>query len=390
MLIEAVILAAGKGVRLAPLTDEIPKPMLPLGDTTIIGNILKIFGSLGIKKASIIIGHKSETLREYLKNNDFGIDIKFIYQKKRLGTGHALMVASEHIDSDFVCVYGDLLFREDFFLSLLSKFKSSDYISVMALTESKTPEYFGSVSVQGQFVKGIYEKSDNPPSNLINTGIYCFKKEAFSYINRTEISERGEYELTDSLKLMIEGGKGVGWLSLEGKWIDIGRPWDLIDANIFFLEGVKSNIATDALITEGSFIGERVHIGSGSKIDSSKISDPCIISRDVTIASGCSLSSSVVRDRVKIGKETTIENSVIMEGAKIGKNCKISFSIIGENAIVEDGVTFESGSDETVKFEIKGEIIDSKRNQLGSIVGKGVKIEKNTRIPPGQKIVSSF
>jgi len=203
-----VILAAGKGVRLSPLTDEIPKPMLPLGDITILGNIIRIFKSSGIDRISIIVGHKSEIIQEYIKNSNFGVDITFIEQKERLGTGHALMIASQYVNSDFLCVYGDILFKEDFIVSMISKFKSSDSISIMALIESATPEFFGSVLVKNDEVVGIFEKSDNPPSNLINTGIYCFKKEAFSYINKTKISTRGEYELTDSLKMMMDEALG--------------------------------------------------------------------------------------------------------------------------------------------------------------------------------------
>ena len=96
--------------------------MLPLGDTTILGNILKIFKSSGIDKISIIVGHKSEIIKEYIQNSNFGLDITFIEQKERLGTGHALMIASEYVNSDFLCVYGDLLFKEEFILSLISKF----------------------------------------------------------------------------------------------------------------------------------------------------------------------------------------------------------------------------------------------------------------------------
>ena len=229
-----MILAAGKGIRLSPLTDEIPKPMLPLGDTTILGNILNIFKSSGITKVSIIVGHKAEIIKDFIKNSNIGLDISFIEQKERLGTGHALMIASKYISSDFICVYGDILFKEDFITSFLSKFKMSGSFAMMALIESDTPKFFGSVTVNGDEVTGIFEKSDNPPSNLINTGIYCFKKESLNYINNTGISPRGEYELTDSIKMMMEEGKSVKWMPLDGKWLDIGRPWDLIDANMFF------------------------------------------------------------------------------------------------------------------------------------------------------------
>jgi len=373
-------------VRLSPLTDEIPKPMLPLGDTTILGNILRIFKSSGIKKVSIIVGHKSEIIEEYIKNSNYNLDINFIEQKERLGTGHALMIASQYVNSDFICVYGDLLFKEDFIVSLLSKFRSSDSIATMALTKSETPEFFGSVLVDEDEVVGIYEKSDNPPSNLINTGIYCFRKEAFSYINKTKLSPRGEYELTDSLKMMIEDGNEVRWIPLGGKWLDIGRPWDLIDANMFFLESLKHYISNDSKISASSKIGYPAHIDFDSIINSSEIISPCLISNNVNIGNNSKIKSSVLRKNVKVGKNCTVENSVVMEGVKIGDNSVVSFSIIGDNSDIGFNVTFESESKENIKIEIKGELVDSNRTKLGAIVGKNVRISDNKLIKPGQKI----
>jgi bifunctional UDP-N-acetylglucosamine pyrophosphorylase/glucosamine-1-phosphate N-acetyltransferase len=384
-----VILAAGKGVRLSPLTDEIPKPMLPLGDITILGNIIRIFKSSGIDRISIIVGHKSEIIQEYIKNSNFGVDITFIEQKERLGTGHALMIASQYVNSDFLCVYGDILFKEDFIVSMISKFKSSDSISIMALIESATPEFFGSVLVKNDEVVGIFEKSDNPPSNLINTGIYCFKKEAFSYINKTKISTRGEYELTDSLKMMMDEGNKVRWMPLGGKWLDIGRPWDLIDANMFFLETVKHYLSKDSKVSNDSKIGSKVHIDSGTSIDSSEIISPCLISRNVEIGKNSKISSSVIRKDVKIGANCIIENSVIMDGVKIGDNSVVSFSIIGDNSDIGKNVIFKSKSDESIKFEMKGKLVDSNRANLGAIVGKNAIIKDNAVIKPGQKINSS-
>ena len=376
-------------MRLSPLTDEIPKPMLPLGDTTILGNILRIFKSSGIKKISIIVGHKSEIIKDYVKNSDFGLDINFIEQKERLGTGHALMIASEYVNSDFICVYGDLLFKEDFVVSLLSKFNSSDSIATMALIKSDTPEYFGSVVVDEEEVVGIFEKSDNPPSTLINTGVYCFKKEAFSYINKTKLSPRGEYELTDSLKMMIEAGNKVRWVPLGGKWLDIGRPWDLIDANMFFLESLKHFISNDSKISSDSKIGYPVHIDSGSIIDYSEIISPCLLSNNVKIGKNSKIKSSVMRKDVEVGKNCTIENSVIMDGVKIGDNSVVSFSIIGDNSDIGNNVIFQSMSNESIQFEIKGKLVDSNRINLGAIVGKNVRINDNAIIKPGQKIDSS-
>ena len=384
-----MILAAGKGVRLSPLTDEIPKPMLPLGDTTILGNIIRVFKSSGIDRISIIVGHKSEIIEEYIKNSNFGVDINFIEQKERLGTGHALMIASQYVNSDFLCVYGDILFKEDFIVSMISKFKSSDSISIMALIESDTPEFFGSVLVNNDEVVGIFEKSDNPPSNLINTGIYCFKKEAFSYINKTKISPRGEYELTDSLKMMMDEGKKVRWMSLGGKWLDIGRPWDLIDANMFFLESVKHYLSKDSRISKDSKIGSKVHIDSGTTIDSSDIISPCLISKNVEIGKNSKISSSVIRKDVKVGANCTIENSVIMDGVKIGDNSVVSFSIIGDDSDIGKNVIFQSKSSESIKVEIKGKLVDSNRDNLGAIVGKNATIKDNVIIKPGQKINSS-
>lgn len=362
--------------------------MLPLGDTTILGNIIKVFKASGINKIFIVVGHKSEIIEDYIKNNNFDLDITFIEQKERLGTGHALMIASKYVDSDFLCVYGDLLFKQDFIDSLISKFHSSNAIAIMALTESNTPEFFGSVLVNGENIVGIFEKSENPPSNLINTGIYCFMKESFSYINKTQLSPRGEYELTDSLKMMIESGNKVIWIRLGGKWIDIGRPWDLIDANEFFLQGISHFISKDSKVSPDSILGSPVFIDSGVTIESSKIKSPSMISKNVSIGKNSIINGSVIRNNVRIGINCIIENSVLMEGVEVADNSIISYSIIGENSNIGNNVIFESSSKQNIMFEIKGKLVDSNRKKLGSVLGKKVKIGDNVIIPPGQKIES--
>ena len=362
--------------------------MLPLGDTTILGNILRIFKSSGIKKVFIVVGHKSEIIKDYIKNNSFDLEIKFIEQKERLGTGHALMIASEFVDSDFLCVYGDLLFKQDFIDYLISKFDSSKAIAIMALTESSTPELFGSVLVKGDNIVGIFEKSENPPSNLINTGIYCFRKEAFSYINKTQLSSRGEYELTDSLKMMIDSGNKVIWVPLDGKWMDIGRPWDLIDANEFFLGSINNFISKNSKVSSNSILESPIFIDEGATIESSEIKSPCLVSKNVNIGINSVIHMSVLRKNVKVGNNCIIENSVLMDGVTVGDNSIISYSIIGEDSNIGNSVVFQSSSDKSILFEIKGKLIDSNRKKLGSVLGKKVKIENNVTISPGQKIES--
>jgi len=218
MIKQAVILAAGKGVRLKPLTEDIAKVMVKVKGKPIVEYIIEKLRSLGIDDIALVVNYKKETVKEYFKDS-----VKYIEQSKPLGTANAVYVAKDFVKEDkFLLIYGDIFFTDD-----LKNFVKEEP-TVMAVFEVKDAGVFGRVKIENEKVVDIVEKDGVKSPGIVNAGIYLFDKKIFEAIEKTELSPRGEYELTDSVKILIKNGITVKPYFLKGEyWKDIGRVSDL-------------------------------------------------------------------------------------------------------------------------------------------------------------------
>ena len=138
-----------------------------------------------------------------------------------------------YVDDDFILFYGDILVGRSTFTHLLKKYEEINKNSIISLVEVKDPEKYGIVNLENNKAKTIIEKpTDAKWGNLANAGIYILKPSIFSYIKETKKSKRGEYEITDSLQLFIDKGNDLFGFKIDTWWLDVGRPWDLLDANL--------------------------------------------------------------------------------------------------------------------------------------------------------------
>lgn len=218
MIKQAVILAAGKGIRLKPITEDIPKVMVKVKDKPIVEYIIEKLRSLGIDDITLVVNYKKETIEEYFKDS-----VKYIEQKEPLGTANAVYVAKDFVKEDkFLLIYGDIFFTDD-----LKDFVKEEP-TVMAVFEVKDASVFGRVKIENEKVVDIVEKDGTKSPGIVNAGIYLFDKKIFEAIEKTELSPRGEYELTDSVEILIKNGITVKPYFLKGEyWKDIGRISDL-------------------------------------------------------------------------------------------------------------------------------------------------------------------
>ena len=201
---KCVILAAGEGKRMHPLTFTRPKVMLPIANKPILEWNLNNAKKAGLKEFIFVVGYKSEMVRSYFGNGEkWGVKINYVNQGKALGTAHAVGMVEKFVD-DFIVLCGDTIFGKDDIKNILDKGIS------MGLLKVDNPEEYGIVEIKGKKVLKIYEKVNNPISNVINGGIYHFDKKIFNYIKKTEKSSRGEYEITDSINMMVNEIEVVG------------------------------------------------------------------------------------------------------------------------------------------------------------------------------------
>jgi len=382
---DAVVMAAGEGTRLRPLTSTRPKPMLPVAGKPILEWNLEALARNKFKRAVLIVGYKKETIIDHFGKRFNGVKLRYIEQKEQLGTAHALSMAEGKVGENFLAMNGDLILSEKLISNFRKKAKAGNSI---CLARVNNPSEFGIVNLKGNLISSIAEKPKKSTSNLANAGIYSFNSEIFDAIRAIEKSTRLEYELTDALKILIKEKKLHGF-KCENHWIDIGRPWDLLDANEILLKTMELR-PEKAEIEKFAVVKGPVRIGKGSVIRSgSYIEGPCWIGRNCTIGPSCYIRPhSSIGDDAHIGNAVEIKNSIVMDGTNIGHLSYVGDSIIGE------GCNFGAGTkvanlrvdNEEVRIEIKNELTASGRRKFGCLMGDGVKTGINVSIMPGRAI----
>jgi len=223
---KAVILAAGKGLRMKPLTENIPKVLVEVKGKSFLERQLKELEKAGIKEVIIVVGFLKEKIIEKFGEEFNGVKIQFVEQKEQKGTAHALLCVKDFLKEDFIQVNGDLIFESELIEELKEKREN-----VLVLRKVKNAEGFGLVKVEGKKVVGLIEKplekeEEKISEKLVNCGVYRFTPEIFSAIEKISFSERNELELTDAIKILAEKGK-VFWIPVKGKFFDIGTIKEL-------------------------------------------------------------------------------------------------------------------------------------------------------------------
>jgi len=217
---KTVVLAAGLGKRLAAITVDKPKVLVKIGDKTLIEHNLTKLRSLGIDQIAVVVGYKREMVREVV-----GDSVAYYEQKERLGTAHAFLQAKEFVDEPFFLgINGDMFFTDPLvdFLKLKPP--------VIAVYRVEDSSRYGRFEIRRGKVVSIKEKMAKASPGFINAGVYLFPKEIFSYIEKTPLSPRKEYEVTDTIQMMIDEGWSFRAYELKGFWKDIAYVADIEEA----------------------------------------------------------------------------------------------------------------------------------------------------------------
>ncbi|MBD3193623.1 MAG: NTP transferase domain-containing protein [Candidatus Lokiarchaeota archaeon] len=392
---KAVILAAGEGTRLKPITSTIPKPLIPLAGYPLLEHNIKALSNAGIEDILLIVGYLENKIRSYFNNASkrLGVNLSYITQEEYLGTAHATGYSRDFVGNDsFLMMYGDLLVESSLFNIIIEKFGKSNSEGLITLLEVNNPQNYGIISLDPEgYVTKITEK---PPAelnlgNLANAGIYLFKPSIFEAIDRTKLSPRNEYEFTDSMEILMNelGGKIIGYVLEDAFWSDIGLPWQLLDANRYLMQNIERKI--EGKVEENVQIKGNVCIGEGTIVKSgSFIEGPCFIGKNCLIGPNAYIRpNSLIQDNCHVGI-SEIKNSLIFSNTNIPHFNYVGDSVICENVNLGAGtkvanLRLDEGD---IKVFIKGKRINSGRRKLGMIVGPNVKIGINCSIMCGKKI----
>ena len=237
---KGLIPAAGSGTRLGPFTQAIPKELLPVGDKAVIEHVVEAFVAAGITDIVIVVSPRKHGLSDYFGSGKrFGVNLTYVVQDERLGLANAV-AAGEHVinGSSFAVVLGDNFFSPNTVLHDLKEFHETNNADVtIGVVEVNDVTRHGIIKPDGIDVVDLVEKPEpaDAPSNLGIAGVYIFEPGIFKAIQDTKPGFKGEYQLTDSIKVLVEQGARVVYKKISGIHIDVGTPEDLMRANEFYL-----------------------------------------------------------------------------------------------------------------------------------------------------------
>ena len=393
---KAVVLAAGEGIRLQPLSLTRPKVMLPVAGKPILQSIVESLKSNGINDICIIVGYLQERIREFFGDGSrFGVNLSYIEQKKARGTADAVLFAEGFIgDEDFLMSNGDVLIKRDEYGKLIKSHLTEKPEVSMVVHQVEDPSQFGIVeSAANNKVSRIIEKPayGQTISNSANCGIYMFSSRIFDAIRKTGKSSRGEYEITQSIQQMLENQNyPVTAHRIIDWWIHIGQTWDLLEANEVLLKEHNDEFMVEGEVEDFVTIRPPVRLGKGSKLRAGTyIEGPVVIGENCDIGPNAYIRPfTSLGDRCRLGNACEVKNSIIMNRTHIPHLSYVGDSIVGENVNFGAGtITANLRLDEkSIYVTVKGQRVNSGRRKLGALIGDNVRMGIGVTIMPGVTI----
>ncbi len=387
-----VLLAAGKGERLKPITETRPKALVKILEEPMICRNLRM--ALSVKKFDEILIVIQESYKDEMAKvgclRELEDSVRFIIQREPKGTAHAVLSAIRASEpDDLFIIYSDVFIPADRW-QILKELTPS---SILAAPTERPWEY-GVLKVNPPNVLDIIEKPspEKAPSNLVFIGVALIAKEHIRYVEKVGLSSRGEFELTDAL-LDIAKNEGLRFVDLgSGDWRDIGRPWDLLLANRYVLDNEIKNWKKEGEVHPTAIIDDNVYIAPGAKIGPySVIEGPAYIAEGALIGPHSHIRPySVILEKAKVGYAVEIKASILMEEARAPH-----FNYVGDSIVCED-VNLGAGTitanlrfdKRTIKMTLKGKRVDSGLKKLGAVIGGHAQTGINVSLMPGVKVGS--
>jgi glucose-1-phosphate thymidylyltransferase len=327
---QAILPLAGKGTRLRPHTHTTPKPLLRVGNRTVLDRVLDLLEGAGVDEVIGIMGHLSGRIEEHLAAEHPELGFIPVMQTQQLGTADAIRLAEPHVDGPVLIVFVDTLFQAD--MELIRR--RADVDGIVWAKEVEDYQRFGViVHDEDGFMKEIIEKPSEPISRLANIGLYYVRNvdllfEGIHHVMR-QPPKLGEYFLTDAFQYMIDNGGKL--LTAEvSEWWDCGKPETLIETNLRVL--TEEAIAPPVVGPGVTFV-EPVRIGEGVTLEES------MIGPNVSIADGTTIRRSRLRD------------SIIGTGSEI-LDCDLAQSLVGDHVVASGVLGTVSLGDHS---EVRGE-----------------------------------
>jgi glucose-1-phosphate thymidylyltransferase len=343
---KGLVLSGGKGTRLRPLTYTGAKQLVPLANKPVLFYVIEDLVAAGITDIGIVVGDTGEQIRAAVGTGDrFDCEITYIQQDRPGGLAHAVRTARPFLGDDRFAMYLGDNFIQGGIRRFVEDFTASDAAAHVLLYPVSNPSDFGVAQVENGRIISLEEKPQHPKSDLALVGIYLFDSRIHAATDSISPSWRGELEITDAIRALLESGDRVEPHVLDGWWIDTGKMEDMLDANRLVLLELRRRI--DGIVSPDSTLQGHVIVERGA----------CIV-------------NSTLRGPLIIGENARIENSYIGPFSAIGAECVVNESEIEHTIVME-----------------RSRILDVPHRIEDSLIGRDVTITKSPSRPRAYKLM---
>ena len=386
----AVVLAAGEGIRLRPLTANRPKPMLPAGTRPILEHVLNALIDAGVDDIHLVVGYQANRVRSHFGPTYRDIPLTYHTQSNQLGSGHALLQARDGPTDSFLLVNGDQIIDHRIVDAVINAHSGT---ATMAVVEGPEAVDYGAVKLSGNEITELVEQPEHGEFRLFNAGVYAFTQQLFDTLAELSV-DRGELPLTDAIQDLIADPEHiVDGVRTDHFWMDATHPWDLLalsrelltrgwvdapetDTNVYVHESARIHpdatlvgpvvVDSDAVIEAGAVVGPYAAIGASTTVGSGSVLSDVVVDTDTTIGpnttaiefvagQGCDVGAAltaaggptdvvlneqvysnvdlggVIADRVTLGGATTLE-----AGALVGPDATVGAGVVVRGEIDAD------------------------------------------------------
>jgi dTDP-glucose pyrophosphorylase len=300
-----VILAAGKGTRIAPFSDRYPKPVLPILGKPLIQHQVECLRELGVRRVLIVIGHLGyEIVRALGDGTALGVRIEYVDQGPTLGIAHALGKLEQQVDRPFMLFLGDIFFIHRDLKRMPELLGKDDVHGVLAVKEEPDIKAirrnFVVVQDEDGWVTRVIEKPQHPRTRIKGCGLYLFDPVFFDAVRRTpRTALRDEYEITDAIQIFIDDGYRVKAAHVVEDDLNLSYPPDLLDINL-------------------KMLGKEPHLG-----------------RDVRLPPGCRVERSVLMDGVRVSNPIRIRDCLVFPHVQIDATADLERRIFTPDHVID-------------------------------------------------------
>jgi glucose-1-phosphate thymidylyltransferase len=364
----AVVLAAGEGTRLRPLTRNRPKPMLPAANRPILEYVFDALVAADVRRIVVVVGYKRDRVRNHFGPTYDGVDVEYVTQHKQLGSGHALLQARDAVDGPTLVLNGDRVIDANIVQDVAQEFERTGDPSMAVLERPETSQY-GAVVLREGDVSQVVEKPDTDEYRLINAGIYAFESTIFDAIDATDRSD-GELGLTDTISRLLGDGRVRG-VRTEGMWVDATYPWDLLT--------VADEVLARGHVDEPQR-SEQVWVDPAATVHETAIlQGPVVVGPDCEVGAGSVVGpNTAVGQNVTVGANATVRSSVLDTDTRVESGSMLIDAVTGQDVTLGAGTVVPGGP---ADVRVGREVFEDQR--LGAVVADRVTAEGDASFSPG-------